>query len=302
MNTDERQLRPSYYDEGLFEKNEIVSAYFHYYEKYGDFNEHFHYFHELNAVVAGTGTHYVGDKQYRIKPGDIFIIPPFVKHNYVFDDRNFNVFHIIFKNEFFTRYDSLLKNISGYGVFFDIEPHLRVYNKSANAIISFSDKFDEFCRDFERLASLSENNAPHVETELFALFVVSSVCHGLSEKQDSGSKDFDSLFYVMKAVEFLQKNFSEKLTVDDLSAAANMSKSTFLRYFKRYYDTTPLEYLNAYRIKESQRLLKETNRNVTTIAQECGFFDSSHFIKTFEKSSGLTPVKFREKARAETAN
>ena len=101
----------------------------------------------------------------------------------------------------------------------------------------------------------------------------------------------------MRAMEFLQKNYSERLSAESLADAANMSKSTFLRHFKRYFDATPLEYLNRYRVKEAQRLLEETDMSVTTIAQECGFFDSSHFIKSFKKQSGVSPAAFRQQKK-----
>lgn len=98
-------------------------------------------------------------------------------------------------------------------------------------------------------------------------------------------------------MEFLQKNYSERLSAESLADAANMSKSTFLRHFKRYFDATPLEYLNRYRVKEAQRLLEETDMSVTTIAQECGFFGSLHFIKSFKKQSGVSPAAFSQQKK-----
>ena len=119
----------------------------------------------------------------------------------------------------------------------------------------------------------------------------------LVERSDAKENDLDSLTYVMRAMEFLQKNYSERLSAESLADTANMSKSTFLRHFKRYFDATPLEYLNRYRVKEAQRLLEETDMSVTTIAQECGFFDSSHFIKSFKKQSGVSPAAFRQQKK-----
>lgn len=300
MNLKGNPINPPSYGEDLFEENELVASYFHRFELFGRFTPHFHYFYELNAVMKGNGTHFVGNKRFTVKPGDIFLIPPYIKHNYVFDDDDFNVFHIIFRNEFFTKYNPILKNVPGFNTFFSIEPYLRIYNKNTNSIISFADDFAEYEKDFERLSSFN----PHVDLpekiEAYALFVITSVCQRLTDHGDDKERDLDSLMYVMRAVEFLQKNYADRLSVEDLAKVANMSKSTFLRHFKRYYEVTPLEYLNEYRVKEAQRLLSETDLSVTTIAQECGFFDSSHFIKNFKKHVGISPAAYRGKSKKPT--
>ena len=285
------ELGRKFYSEELFEEHETVITYYHRYDNYGEFYMHYHSFQELNVVISGEGTHYVGDKVFRIKPGDIFIIPPFVKHNYVFDDKNFNVFHILFKNEFFVKYNSILKNISGYYIFFDIDPYLRIYKKNTNLLISIADKMQEYGKDFARLNSFADSGSQQ-KIEMYTLFVISSICQGLVEDV-SQKNDLDALYYIMKAIEYLQNRYAEKLSVDDLAREANMSKSTFQRYFKYYYDTTPLDYLNRYRVRIAEQLLTETDRNIITIAQDCGFFDSSHFIKTFGKIVGMSPLTYR---------
>lgn len=163
--------------------------------------------------------------------------------------------------------------------------------------MSFSDKFNEYVKDFERLDSFDDTNSSPENVELFALFIISSICQGIVEKSENKESNLDPLFYIIKSIDFLQKNFAQKLSIDTLASEANMSKSTFLRYFKTYYDTTPLEYINRYRVQEAKRLLIESKLNVTTIAQECGFFDSSHFIRLFKKIENITPAQFRAENR-----
>ena len=55
----------------------------------------------------------------------------------------------------------------------------------------------------------------------------------------------------------------------------------------------PIEYLNEYRIEKAVRKLRLTNLSITDIAFSCGFSDLSYFIKTFKKTKGVSPGKYR---------
>ena len=78
-----------------------------------------------------------------------------------------------------------------------------------------------------------------------------------------------------------------------------MSKNKFYEAFKRVMHTTPLDYLNSYRIAVAKKLLLETDKNVTEISMELGFFDSSHFTKIFKRYlNDMTPTDFRKLLRA----
>lgn len=91
---------------------------------------------------------------------------------------------------------------------------------------------------------------------------------------------------------YIDQNFAEQIQLDDLSVLSGNSKFSLLRKFKTIYKLTPHAYLLNRRIIESKRLLL----NGETIAQTavmCGFFDQSHFVKTFRKYVGMNPIDYK---------
>jgi len=97
------------------------------------------------------------------------------------------------------------------------------------------------------------------------------------------------------AVEFIQKNLNQSITVQEISDVACMSKASFYRYFKNEFGMSPVEYINKERIKRACRLLKNTKNNVTDVGYKLGFSSLSHFIKLFKEQTGITPKQYQLK-------
>ena len=101
---------------------------------------------------------------------------------------------------------------------------------------------------------------------------------------------------ILQAVETLRKNYQQELCLADLLAEAHMSKSYFLRLFRRYMGTTPYNYLVNFRITQAKELLVLTDHSVSEIAQEVGFGDASNFSTRFAKATGQSPLQYRKSA------
>lgn len=92
--------------------------------------------------------------------------------------------------------------------------------------------------------------------------------------------------------EYLNSNFSSSISLNDLSNEYCINKYSLIRGFKRQFGLSPHSYLINLRINRAKELLKN-DLDYTKIALDCGFYDQSHFIKTFKDYTGLTPDKFR---------
>ena len=101
---------------------------------------------------------------------------------------------------------------------------------------------------------------------------------------------------ILQAAETLRKNYQQELCLADLLAEAHMSKSYFLRLFRRYMGTTPYNYLVNFRITQAKELLVLTDHSVSEIAQEVGFGDASNFSTRFAKATGQSPLQYRKSA------
>ena len=109
------------------------------------------------------------------------------------------------------------------------------------------------------------------------------------------------LFTLKAMLEYVHRNYTERITLEDLARVGFISKSTCLHLFKDYLRATPIEYVNSYRMKKAAKLLVETDRSVTDIAFTVGFSSSSYFIKQFHKVFGCRPLDYRKWERLRSA-
>ena len=94
---------------------------------------------------------------------------------------------------------------------------------------------------------------------------------------------------------FVSRNYMKPISLEDIAASANISKSTCYRCFQNCLKMAPLEYLKDYRLDNARLLLfKDSEKSVTDIASECGFDNVSYFIQAFKKKTGKTPLSYRK--------
>ncbi|AFD05303.1 GlxA family transcriptional regulator [Solitalea canadensis] len=100
---------------------------------------------------------------------------------------------------------------------------------------------------------------------------------------------------VLKAQEFIEEQYAEKITVDDLSEKLFLTRRTFERRFKKATHCTVLEYLQKVRIEASKKSLEIGRKSVDEIMLDVGYFDSQTFRELFKKITGITPLEYRDK-------
>lgn len=92
---------------------------------------------------------------------------------------------------------------------------------------------------------------------------------------------------------FLQQNYSRCLSLDEIAASINLSRSECCRYFKKQTGQTIFEYLMQYRIHKSLDLLRNTDMEIARIAVESGFSNQSYYTSRFRGLIGMTPKQYR---------
>ena len=97
-----------------------------------------------------------------------------------------------------------------------------------------------------------------------------------------------------EVIDFIDLNFSEPIRIGDLATIMHLSVSQFERRFKALFRTTPLRYMNRVRINKACVFLASSDDTIAAIASLCGFYDHSHFIRSFSKQIGLSPQKYRQ--------
>jgi len=92
----------------------------------------------------------------------------------------------------------------------------------------------------------------------------------------------------------MRRRLAEPLTIDELAAAAGLSRFHFARQFKAATGHPPHEYLVRLRVDRAQELLRQHGRawNFAAVAHEVGFSDQSHLTRQFKRVVGVTPGEF----------
>ncbi len=104
----------------------------------------------------------------------------------------------------------------------------------------------------------------------------------------------ENMEFLAKVAELYEQNLKNgRLSIDDLASELCMSRSQFTRRLTATAGMPASNFLNRIRLEKACRLLKDTEKSVSTIAYECGFDDTSYFSNLFKKQYKVTPMQFR---------
>ena len=97
-----------------------------------------------------------------------------------------------------------------------------------------------------------------------------------------------------KALKYIHEHYQETIRLDDLATAVCMSKYHFVHAFHELFGSTPIDYINKYRMEQAQYLLVTTRLPVSVVANKVGIGDQSYFARLFRNYTGYPPFEFRK--------
>ena len=113
------------------------------------------------------------------------------------------------------------------------------------------------------------------------------------KRYQAPEQSVDNQPFFFEILEYIDAHASEQLSVERLADMCHMSYSYFAKKFHETYGRSCKEYINYIRVLRAQGFLLNTDYNLDYIAQETGFYDASHFIRTYKKIKGATPKQER---------
>ena len=176
-----------------------------------------------------------------------------------------------------------------------VEPIIRT--SSADAVVLSFEAAAEAEAAIREISSLLESR-PYgceirINMEICRLWL--AVCSCMPEGLPSGGNaSYSEKLRIDTLVDFIHRNYAEKINLDDIANAAHISKGECCRIFKRLYHMTPFQYLVLYRLNRSIELLTDTDYSIAQIAQHVGFCSSSYYTKCFRKEFDCVPHKYRQ--------
>ena len=231
---------------------------------------------EILCCISGSGVVHSDNEVLPMHQGDTIIVNPRCLHYITSETRV--IYHcLIIDNSFFAENGFDISRIRFISRFCDSEASLLM---------------EKVCSCFK-----SEPSTFRIaEIRLAVLNYILYICKSYL-KQDvhtgggSISKGHEA---VLKAVEYIDKNYEKHLSIDDIASVAGFSKYHFSRLFKNYTGFTVVEHINGRRCENAKVMLENETKSISQIASECGFESCSYFAKSFEKLFGVLPSVYRK--------
>ena len=229
----------------------------------------------LFFVNEGKGSIVVRHATYKVEAGQGFAVFPGVETRIQSHYREkMNVTWVAFSGYLVDRYLSRA-NLSVYEpVFYDNEEgEIRQY---FDALLDASQLFpNRYCKIMAKLYSLIgfliDNAASESKPELTT-----------------------PEFYLMRALDFIDRNYYEDITINDIAAYVGISRKTLNNVFASLTEFSPKDYLIYYRLCKAVDLLRDPNLSIEMISASVGYNDQFYFSKQFKKNVGMTPSECRK--------
>ena len=105
-------------------------------------------------------------------------------------------------------------------------------------------------------------------------------------------------FYIKEAISFIEQNFQNDISVEDIAGFCNLNRSYFGKIFRDTLGKSPQEFLISYRMSKAAELLKLTELSVGDISSAVGYLNQLHFSRAFKKIYGTSPRQWRNENKA----
>jgi signal transduction histidine kinase/DNA-binding LacI/PurR family transcriptional regulator/AraC-like DNA-binding protein/ActR/RegA family two-component response regulator len=147
----------------------------------------------------------------------------------------------------------------------------------------------------EEMALLNQGVVAVLGKGLFtAAETLAHIEHALARHKRLGS---ENQRLVRKVMAYLHENFAQPVSREQLAQYATVSERHLNRCFMQETGTTPLTYLNRYRIQQARKLLEEGLLSVTEVMGQVGFSENSYFTRLFRREVGVSPSAYKKGAR-----
>lgn len=251
---------------------------------------HWHNEYEIIYVKKGYGIISLDLEYHNVKAGDIILIVPGQLHSIEQKGNNSMEYeNIIFGADIISHkhndycytnfFSSLTKRTLQYPTIFN-NSTCKYYNDIARCI----DSADEICKTFPHGYQLA------IKSYLFQMFFVIFTNLPKDKPPTKKRKSLDKMKLIVKYVE---NNYADNITIEDMANLCDFSQSHFMKFFKNNMEVSFIEYLNNYRLTMASRLLISSSSSIIAISMESGFDNLSYFNRLFKKKYDMTPSEFR---------
>ncbi len=253
-------------------------------------NYHSHDYLELAYILSGQGKYRIEDEIYPIKEGDLLILNPGVRHEFL-GSPDIDVP----TTEFFVACSDL--QLPGYAANFLPVPD------GGNILHTTGELRQKL---FKICSSMEAENAVCKEGRYFMmkaylmqmlLLVIREQCEPMEQAKGCSFESVNKKYVVEQMVSYFEDHYNEKISLDRIAENMYLSPFYISKIFKSETGDTPIRHLINIRLEKAKELLENGYQgSIQEVAATVGYEDAYHFSKLFKKHYGMSPSQVRKKA------
>lgn len=284
------------FDDLLIKQNQFEIEQMSYHKNVSMSSSHYHSHYEILYIESGSRTISLNEAKYiELNQNTIALLPP-------------NIIHATKSNS--ETQSRILINISA-----DLINEIAEF--SSNHILSgFETMFLPLTtydikiikHHFQQLIDMqSSPSSPlkvaSIKIALAALLMtLANINYNLQKNIEMCGTQSENSINMDGLIKYISEYYYRDITLSELAHKVSMSEQHLIKTFAEKYQTTPIKYLNTFRIVTAQRLLESNTMNVTEVAASCGFNSNAHFSRSFKQITGITPKEYQLQSKNKKTN
>ena len=248
---------------------------------------HFHPEYELTFILSSTGTRYVGNHFEDFKENDMVLLGPNLPHcwkNHSGQKQPASAIVVHWDQDFID------KRWLDSPAFISIK---KLLQNAACGIRINGPRLKEFRYKMKRLTGLSLFEQFHYFLEILHQLSMYDDVNMLTPQNNTYQLNYANNERIASALDYIQKNYAEKVSLKDVADINKMTEEAFSRFFSKTMRKSFFSYLNEYRINHACTQLIETDKTISEICYSSGYDTQPFFFRQFKKFKGCSPVNYR---------
>lgn len=289
-------------------------------EDHPDYPPHVHDFSVIVIVSHGHGINVVGEEEFPVKAGDVFVHHGGRPHGYR-ETSNLGLINVIYDQVLLQNVCFDVAGLPGYQSLFVVEPAMLNEGRFERHLTLGMTELAKAKALAEAIEKELYGDAPRRRAVRYEDRHGTKVANMTTRREAAGyrfmamaqfmalvglisraynaepSVESERIMRIGRAIAHMERHFDEGVTLPDLAKMVGMSGRSFYRSFSMATGESPLAYLQKLRLAKAAKILQTTDKNVTEVAFECGFNDSSYFARQFRRVFGASPLQFQAAKR-----
>lgn len=249
-------------------------------------------FMRVYYVTEGEATLHLPDKTVKLKPEHLYVIRPYLRHSCECTGKFCHYYLHMFES---------FRSDTNIAEFYDLPVEVKAPSW-VEEIFEYMCKSHSYAKlpesnpaSYDNQPTFVQNIQRYNKLELYEKMnlrgcILMILSHFI---QYATPHIWTSNQRLSKTLQYINLHIYENINLDDLAKVACITKSYFIRFFRKNLGMSPLQYINRKKIERAQLLLITEDITINELAYRLGFSDPSYFIRLFKKLTHSTPFEYR---------